>query len=254
MLRESIWCFLQQDYPNKELIILNDHPEPIYLDRLYPNVHLFNMPHRFGSLGEKRNFSVSLARGEYLLPWDDDDLFLPWRVSDSLKRLLADPDKWAFKPNGAWMSTHNRDYNVVHNVFHNQIAMHRRAFDHAGGYKAMNNGEDIDFESRIPGSRWCRGPSRVDELVYVYRWGNNVTHISGLGMDRPGQPTAWEKVGEYHQHKKGGVIAPGFDRLYWQDLIEAAAANPAISAEDADRLAKRLAPYLSTGPYKEGTP
>ncbi len=248
LLREAIWCFLQQDYPNKELIVVNDHPEPIHLNRPFPGVQVVNVPHRFGSLGEKRNFSVSLARGEYLLPWDDDDLFLPWRLTDSLKHLGEAPQKWVYKPMSAWTSTHNQDYAVVQNLFHNQIAMHRKAFEHAGGYRAMNSGEDIDFESRIPGERWYHYPCRIDEMIYVYRWGNDVTHISGFGMDQPGQPTAWERVEERNRHRKGGVISPGFDRAYWQDLIDAAAANPNVNAEEASSLAERLKPYHQLGP------
>jgi glycosyltransferase involved in cell wall biosynthesis len=252
VLRESIWCFLQQAYPNKELIVINDHPEPLYLDRFYPGVHLYNVPNRFGSLGEKRNYSVTAARGEYLFPWDDDDLFLPWRLQDSMSHLLAAPHKWMFKPMSAWMSTNNRDYAIVQNPFHNQVAMRRCAFDHAGGYRMINSGEDIDFESRISPDRWFHYPARLDELIYVYRWGNNVTHISGMGVDTPGTPTAWDRVAENNREKKGGVISPGFDRPYWQDLATAAASAPGVSPAAARSLAERLEPYQGLGPLEGG--
>jgi glycosyltransferase involved in cell wall biosynthesis len=248
LLRESIWCFLQQDWPNKELVILNDHPDPLYLDQFYPGVHLYNLPQRFPNLGAKRNFSIQAARGDYLFLWDDDDLFLPWRIRDSMHHLLAKPDRWAFKPMSAWMSTHNRDYTVVQNLFHNQIAMRRAAFDTAGGYGAMNSGEDSDFESRIPRDHWIHHPARMHELMYVYRWGNSVSHISGMGMDVPGQPTAWERVAEFNRDRKGGVITPGFDRDYWQDIADAAASAPGVAQEEARLLAERLRPSHGLGP------
>lgn len=245
LLRESIWCFLQQDWPEKELVILNDHTEPVCLDREYPGVHVYNSPHRFGSLGEKRNFSIRMARGDYLCLWDDDDLFLPWRLSDSMRHLLSAPESWVFKPMSAWTSTDNRNYAVVQNLFHNQIAMRRVAFERAGGYTAMNSGEDIDFETRIPPERWVHYPARIHELIYVYRWGNNITHISGLGTDRPGRATAWDRVEEYNRDVKGGVISPGFDRDYWQDLIDA---TQGIAPAEAALLEERLAQYHHTGP------
>lgn len=248
-LREAIWCFLQQDWPNKELIVLNDHPEPLELDQVYPGVRIVNVPDRFPNLGAKRNYSVQLAKGDFLCLWDDDDLFLPWRLSTSVEQLLARPDAWAFKPAGAWVSCHNRDYGIGHNIFHNQIAMPRETVGRVGGYSEMNSGEDIAFESHIPHDRWLHYPARPHELVYVYRWGNNVFHISGMGMDRPGEPTAWERVGEYTREKKGGgLIRPGFDQDYWQDLAEAAAGLPDVSPEEAALLAERLRPYHQLEP------
>ncbi|HWI63124.1 MAG TPA: glycosyltransferase family A protein [Symbiobacteriaceae bacterium] len=249
ILRESIWCFLQQDWPNKELVVLNDHPEPIYLDQAYPEIRVINFPARFANLGAKRNYSVQVARGEYVCLWDDDDLFLPWRLSTSMEQLLANPDAWAFKPTAAWFSTHNQGYRVARNLFHNQIAMPKQTVKRAGGYAQMNSGEDIAFEQQIPQDRWIRFPAKAHELLYVYRWGNNVTHISGLGTDGPGRPTAWERVAELTRQKQGGgLIRPGFDRDYWQDLAGAAAALPEVPPEEAALLAERLRPYHQLEP------
>ncbi|HWI60939.1 MAG TPA: glycosyltransferase [Symbiobacteriaceae bacterium] len=255
-LREAIWCFLQQDWPNKELVVLNDHPEPLHLDRQYPGVRLYNLPERFPNLGAKRNFSVSVARGDYLFPWDDDDLYLPWRISESMGHLLAAPDKWAFKPTAAWMSTYNRDYTLARNAFHSQLAMRRAAFDHAGGYPEMNSGQDIDFESRIPADRWIHHPAPVQEMCYVYRWADGCTHISGFGVDQPGKPTSWERIAAMHRNKPGGVISPGFRRDYWRDLATAATSAPGVDPAGARLLAERLKPYhrLSPAPMSGGEP
>jgi glycosyltransferase involved in cell wall biosynthesis len=248
-LREAVWCFLQQDYPNKEMVIVNDHPEPIYLDRFYPGVHLYNVPHRFPSLGAKRNFSFRIAKGDYLFSWDDDDLVLPWRISLTMRHLLATPDKWVFRPRRAWVSHSNRDYEIKEYGSHNQTCYRRQAFDHAGGYTEMNTGEDQDFDARIPRERWLRYDAPVHELCYVYRWGTNVHHISGLGYDQPGKPTVWERIERLTAGKRGGgVITPGFDRDYWQDLARAAATKPGIPPEQARLLAERLKPYNRLGP------
>lgn len=252
-LREAVWCFLQQDWPNKELVIINDHPEPLYLERLYPGVHLHNLPHRLSSLGAKRNYSAEIAQGDYLLTWDDDDLVLPWRISLSMHHMLAAPDKWLFRPTRGWVSSNNRDYAIREYGSHNQTAYRRAAFDHAGGYSDMNSGQDADFDSRIPKDRWIRYQAPVHELCYVYRWAIDVHHISGLGFDKPGKPTAWDRIAQLTAGKPGGgTITPGFDRDYWQDLAKAAASIPGVDPEEAHLLAERLKPYNRLGP--DGSP
>lgn len=77
---EAIWCFLEQDYPKKELIVLNDCTQQVYEGEL-PDVRFVNVPSRFATLGEKRNAAIELAQGDVILVWDDDDLYLPWRLS-----------------------------------------------------------------------------------------------------------------------------------------------------------------------------
>ncbi|HWI53962.1 MAG TPA: class I SAM-dependent methyltransferase [Symbiobacteriaceae bacterium] len=247
MLREAIWSFLQQDYPNKELIIVNDHDQPVCLDREYPGVSVYNLPERLANLGEKRNHTVRLARGEILLNWDDDDLYLPWRITDSVRRLWPNPEKWAFKATRAWSSTNNKRYHISQNLFHAQIAMRRSLFDQVGWYAAMNSGQDMEFEARIPKERWLQHPATPSELLYVYRWGNGVAHISGFGRDREGKPTGWEQMAQRTRTPAGGVIRPGFDRDHWQDLLDEAAGLPAVDPTELFALTRRLEPYHSVG-------
>lgn len=257
ILREAVWCFLQQDYPNKELIIVNDHHQPIELDGEYPQIRLHNLPDRMPNLGAKRNYSAQVAKGEILLVWDDDDLFLPWRISETVKHLSAAPDKWAFKPDRAWFSTNNQGYRISSNLYHSQLGIRRDAFYMVGAYTEMNSGQDIDFERRLPRNRWIRRQTPVSELIYVYRWGNGVTHISGLGRDAPGKESGWDIIARRYQTHPGGVVRPGFNRPYWHDLVEAAGQLPEVEPGELARLNARLAPYhdLGSAPEsKEGSP
>jgi hypothetical protein len=58
-LKEAISFFQDQDYPNKEMIILNNHPVPLVVE--LPNIKVFNFPgHR--TLGECRNTLVDLTK------------------------------------------------------------------------------------------------------------------------------------------------------------------------------------------------
>ena len=78
---QAVRYFLRQDYPAKELIIIDDGPEPVSdLVPADPRI----VYHRLQSrtvLGAKRNLACDLARGPVIVHWDDDDWASPQRVS-----------------------------------------------------------------------------------------------------------------------------------------------------------------------------
>ena len=78
---QAVRYFLRQDYPAKELIIVDDGPEPVS-DLLPADPRI--VYHRLESrtvLGAKRNLACDLARGPFIVHWDDDDWASPQRVS-----------------------------------------------------------------------------------------------------------------------------------------------------------------------------
>ncbi|HEY6136566.1 MAG TPA: glycosyltransferase [Thermoanaerobaculia bacterium] len=77
---QAIRCFLAQDYPNLELIVVDDGSDPI-ADLLPSNPHIayVRLAER-KSVGWKRNFACEHARGEIIVHWDDDDWYPPSRV------------------------------------------------------------------------------------------------------------------------------------------------------------------------------
>lgn len=82
-LRRSIANFLEQDYPNKEMIILDDSPEPMSDPVLgkNPYLHYFYLQVK-KNVGQKRNLACDLAKGEIIIHWDDDD----WYAKDWIRR------------------------------------------------------------------------------------------------------------------------------------------------------------------------
>lgn len=88
LVPESVAMFLAQDYLNKELIVLNDCPGQEYVMDL-PGVRVINAPCRYESLGAKRNAAIEIARGSIIAVWDDDDVYLPWRLSYCVARMQA---------------------------------------------------------------------------------------------------------------------------------------------------------------------
>lgn len=88
-LRIAIGYFLRQDYPNKELIILDDgrvSNKSIVPD--LPGIIYIRLPGTY-SIGSKRNKACEAARGEIILHMDDDDWYATDWVTKSVNLLEA---------------------------------------------------------------------------------------------------------------------------------------------------------------------
>jgi O-antigen biosynthesis protein len=86
---QAVRYFLRQDYPAKELIVVDDGPEPV--NDLLPADHRI-VYHRLDVrtvLGAKRNLACQLARGTIIMHWDDDDWASPQRVSLQMSALTG---------------------------------------------------------------------------------------------------------------------------------------------------------------------
>jgi len=86
LLKQSIRCFLDQTYPNKELVIVTDADPPYraaiedYVKQLNaPDIRLICLEGKY-NLGTLRNHAIEAATGEFIMQWDDDDLYHPLRI------------------------------------------------------------------------------------------------------------------------------------------------------------------------------
>jgi len=212
LLEEAIKCFLDQDYDNKELIVLNDQEGAILkLDQDYSDIRLINHPKRFETLGHKRNYIKSIARGDYYCIWDDDDLYTPWRISFSVKCMsLGNCD--IAKSSSAFTSVHNGNYQIASNLFHSQ-AIITRQYASQNDYPLKSVAEDLGFEKKAK----IKSATCYPFFWYVYRWGMKTYHVSGLGEQR--EKEAWELASNLCDDIKGEcVISPRFHGNYWSDI------------------------------------
>lgn len=89
-----IWQY--QDYPadKRELIILDDSPTSnadlieMMSDPATPNVRYIHSPERL-VLGHKRNRLNALAKGEYIICFDDDDYYPPNKISHQVTQMQS---------------------------------------------------------------------------------------------------------------------------------------------------------------------
>ena len=71
-LQQAIASFLSQDYPHKELIIVDCSDKPTVRAE-YPGVRSVSITEPL-SVGMMRNIACSLAQGNVICHWDDDNL------------------------------------------------------------------------------------------------------------------------------------------------------------------------------------
>jgi Glycosyl transferase family 2 len=86
-LPRALRCFFSQDYPNLELIVVDDGTDPI-VDLLPsdPRIRYFKLEGK-QNVGAKRNFACEQARGEFVVHWDDDEWYRPSRVRCQIEAL-----------------------------------------------------------------------------------------------------------------------------------------------------------------------
>jgi len=83
-LPHAIRYFLRQDYPEKELLIVDDGPDAVGdLVPADPRVRYVRLPQKI-TLGAKLNFCCEETRGPIIAQWDDDD----WYARDRLTRQM----------------------------------------------------------------------------------------------------------------------------------------------------------------------
>ena len=152
----AITYFLRQDYPNRELIVLDDGSDRVEdLMPSDPRVRYFGLE-RGLVLGAKRNSACELAHGEVIAHWDDDDWQAPHRLSYQVQQLerhgaeLCGPCRVLyFEPSArrAWLYEYAGG--IGDWVAGNALCYRRALWEHAQ-FDAVAIGEDNRF---VRGSR-----------------------------------------------------------------------------------------------------
>ena len=151
--------FLSQTHADKELVFINDNKN-ITLQCNYSNVHCINLNTRI-ILPDKRNLGVAFGSYDLYMPHDDDDIFLPDRISNRFKIHTSEDVISTVDTTG---------YIVYHNLFEKVdststtfCSYTREAFYQIGGYQHHQNiGDDQEFYNKL-----CTDP-RHKRLECVY--------------------------------------------------------------------------------------
>lgn len=87
-LPKSIKYFLEQDYPYKEIVIVDDGA----VSNLHLLPNLYSIRYFYSNtvqlIGAKRNFACKKAIGSIIMHWDDDDWYAPDWITFQVNTLL----------------------------------------------------------------------------------------------------------------------------------------------------------------------
>lgn len=220
LLEEAVESFVRQDYPHKELLILNDTPgQTIVCDA--PGVRVFNVAERLPDLGAKIAWLIEQAKGQVFCRWDDDDISLPWRIRLSLERLGRRP---YWRPTTYWFDDGRLRFPEASGFVHNAGIFRTALLKRIGGYPTGYS--DADSEDAVfNGAAAEHGLDFAEELpraehFYIYRWNTGSVHVSGLGPPGP----SWRARGREPIVPGTFRIEPRWRRNYVSDTRRALAA------------------------------
>ncbi|HET6314850.1 MAG TPA: glycosyltransferase, partial [Chloroflexota bacterium] len=155
LVGQAIAYFLRQDYPHKELLVVDDGDDSVV--DLVPDdarVRYIRLDRRT-PLGTKRNLACELGRGALIVHWDDDDWMAPDRLSVQVSTLLAtnatvtgarDVLYYRVQAGQAWLYRGPRD---VRAWPVGCTLLYRRAAWAAHRFDDVDRGEDTSFLARL---------------------------------------------------------------------------------------------------------
>jgi glycosyltransferase involved in cell wall biosynthesis len=196
--------FLHQDYDDKHLVIINDDKN-ITLECDYDNVTVMNLTKKI-SVGEKRNLGAAYGHFDVIHPWDDDDIFLPNRLSNHMKQ-YADPSVEAYR-NFSSYTIYADKFSPCNGGTNNKSYRKKMFFD-VGGYESTNNfGEDLELHHKLKN---FKKDENENERDFVYGFSTSNFHLSCQPTELQIQNISYEQLLELNLLNKKFVITPDYD-------------------------------------------
>jgi glycosyltransferase involved in cell wall biosynthesis len=202
-VRQSIKYFLAQDYPAKELIIVDDGTEPVGAEvPADDRIRYVRLGYR-RSIGAKRNMACEIARGEIIMQWDDDDWHGPGRISHQVADIASNQADLTGLHHGLLLETpttqfwscredlHARMFFQSRSIHGGTLAFRKRVWQSCGGYPDQSLAEDAVLMQRV-----MAGGARVLRLAnagtYVYI--RHETNSWRFNCGDFGGPEGWSRV------------------------------------------------------------
>jgi glycosyltransferase involved in cell wall biosynthesis len=193
LLENSIARFLAQDYraDRRELIVLDDAGE--LQNQTGDGWQIISIPRRFRSLPEKFNALAGLARGEILVVWEDDDIYLPHHISSHVNAMEG--HLWS-KPSKV-LSDYTGEIREEDATgrFHASLAFTRQTLEKVGGWPVTLRGDfDQQLIARLNGLDDPGDPCRIASPAYIFRWGSTGAYHGQTLMQGPEDEQWYERL------------------------------------------------------------
>ena len=264
---EALTCFLHQDYANKELIIVNHHEVPLHFP--HPQVTILNLkPEDVPTLRHVKMVGIQKSNGKYIHFWDNDDLYLPWHLTDCMEG-IKNTDKPAWKPKDVWISLKNKEYHRTSNLCEGTWIFDRTKISLDEYYTKHPEYADPPFYWDILIGKNLEEPVFGALTSYVYRWATGSAHHSLFDNPKTGNYINDFSIIAANYRKQSTDTGDGESNMkvmdlkkYWKDIIEQCV-HPPMSEEVPElyteevkkELEKKFKPYVrDCGCGKKSTP
>ncbi len=185
LIGEAVESFLRQDGgEDLQMFIVNDCPEQP-LTCAHPRLSIVNLPEPITDVSRKANITVEFTDADYVMWWEDDDISLPWRLSDS----RAAMDRLDYMRQGvAFVFSDGIMNPPSHNLFFGSCCFRRDWFMACGGSEeGVPCDVSADHRMRSPGGRHAI-ITETRMPYFVYKWGRPDVHhdstVAGTNADR----------------------------------------------------------------------
>ena len=173
-LGRLVASFLSQTYDDKELVIINDDKN-VKIACDIDNVTCINIDKKI-LVGQKRNLATQLGYYDLYMHIDDDDVFLPERISNHVKMHQDRPEINLYRNTASYRIYGDAFERAGVDAGMNFISYKRQAwFDVGGCFKDNNLGEDREFLEKMPNVLQFEN---FDQLDCVYNFGGINYHLS----------------------------------------------------------------------------
>lgn len=187
--------FLAQSFPNKELIIFNTHEDP-YVDPscslLTRGVLIINnsldletkLP--YTNVGAVRRDALRFAWGDYVITWDDDDVFLPHFIEQGVDR-MRQTGLPSFKPAQSFFHSGDRLQLVKNTMEASVIASAEKVKEY--GYLLDTGREGLGWYTKMRDNKELDENDSYCIPSYCFDWNTNLTngyiHRQSGDIDNP---------------------------------------------------------------------
>ncbi|HWZ23069.1 MAG TPA: glycosyltransferase [Cytophagaceae bacterium] len=172
-LEEALLSAINQEYPNKEIIIVDDFSTDssvLIIEKLvaqYPEIMFISNEHNMGNC-QSFNKAFEKSRGTYLIDFSTDDVMLPDKIKKQVDKFLTLPEKYGvvysdaeiIDEKGAFLAYHHKytkralahpegdifiDILRKYFICPPTMMMKRTVLEKSGGYNFEYAYEDFDF-------------------------------------------------------------------------------------------------------------
>lgn len=190
-------CFLSQTYPKKELIIFNTDIESPYkqeidsrlteLGIILINCNVDSVTNEpYTNVGAIRRDALMYASGEYVITWDDDDVFLPWFMEQAIDR-MKQTGLPSFKPEMSFFYSGNNLRLVMNTLEASVVASKQKVREY--GYLLETGKEGLGWYTKLRDNKELDEHDKYYLPSYCFNWNDGqemkAPHKQSGDIDNP---------------------------------------------------------------------